>query len=163
MNVDSIIHLKIEEEVLQVVRESLIPHIGKFGLLCLWFLVPFFFMFPLLQIGIFGIIAFGILILSAMILILRAYRIWAFTVLVITDLRIVDIDQKGLFDRVVTEAVFPEIEEVNYRTRGFFATIFRYGILKIKMHGSSADFEFHFVKNPSQVHDLINDLRAEHA
>lgn len=163
MNVDSIIHLKIEEEVLQVVRESFVPHIWKFGLLCAWFLIPFFFLFPLWQAGIFGIIAFGILILSAIILLWRAYRIWAFTILVITDLRIVDVDQNGLFDRVVTEVMYPEIEEVSYRTHGLIATIFNFGILKIRLKETSSDLEFHFVKNPSHVHDLINDLRAEHA
>lgn len=156
------IQLKPHEEVLEVVRESIIPQIPRFSLLVLWFVLPFFFLFALFREGVMGVIIFLVVLLSAIFFLSRAVFRWSNTVLVVTDMRIVDIDQNGFFDRTVTEAVFKQIDEVNYRVKGFVPTIFRYGTVRIHMRGSAADIEFARMTRPARIHDLINDLREEH-
>ena len=162
MNIEKIIQLKPHEEILQVVRGSFVPRSGKFFLLGLWFLIPFFFLFPLFRLGTWGIIGFFILVLSGIFLFWRAYRTWSQTVFVITDLRIIDIDQHGFFDQTVTEVSYPKIEEVTYRIKGLLATLFRYGTLRLRVTGDAADIEFARAKFPAGIQELINDLRSSH-
>jgi hypothetical protein len=163
MRIEQLIELKPREEVLEVVNETVIPSLPKFVLLIVWFLIPFFFLFPLFRQGTFGVIVFFLLILSAVYFIGRAYTKWARTVLVVTDKRVVDVDQKGYFDKVVTETSFRQIDEVSYRVKGFWPTIFSFGVITIKLSGSAADIEFVNIKKPARVHNLINDLmQANH-
>ena len=154
--------LKPHEEVLSVVRQSFIPNVWKFlGYGC-WFLLPFFFLFPLVRSGMWGIIILLLLLVSGSFVLGRAYRRWSKTVLIVTDKRVVDIDQKGYFDRAVTEVPYGQIDEVSYRVKGFWATVFRYGYVRLDVSGAAADIQFERVYRPARVHNLINDLREEY-
>ena len=82
--------------------------------------------------------------------------------LIVTDKRVVDIDQRGFFDRIVTEASYAQIDEVSYRVKGFWSTVFRFGALRLDLAGSAADIQFGRIFRPSRIHNLINDLREEH-
>jgi len=159
MDVSKIIQLKPAEEVLEVIREDLSGYIGKFLLAVLWFIVPFFFMFPLFRSGMIGVIVFFALVISAAVFGSRLFFKWSRTVLVITDRRIVDVEQRGFLDQVVSEIPFPQVEDVSYRIKGFFPTVLRVGVMIIKTVGNAADIEFVRVRRPARLHDLINDLR----
>ncbi len=153
--------LKAEEDVLEVLHASLAPYILQFTLMLIWLLSPFFFMFPLLREGTWGVSLLIAWILSGLILLGRAYLRWSRTVLVVTDRRVVDHDQKGFFHRVVTEARFDQIDEVSYQVKGVASTLFRYGTLRIQLRGSAADIEVEHIKKPATISDKINDLRSE--
>lgn len=158
-NLHKIIQLKPNEEVVAVVHQSMVPHLHKFALAFLLVLLPFFFMFPLFRSGALGVLGFFILLAVTLYILGRVFLKWANTVLVITDRRIIDIDQKALFDRLVSEAPYAQIDDVSHRIKGVMPTIFRYGQVKVLMSGNAADIEFGRVKQPQRVHDLIQDLR----
>lgn len=157
--IDKTIQLKPEEEVLEVLREDVVPHLPKFGLLFLWFVTPFFFLFPLFRQGWIGVVLFFALVGSATIMSLRAYVRWSNTMLVLTDRRVIDVERRAFFDRVISEASYGHVEDVTYRVKGIVPTLFRYGDLRVHVAGSAADIEFRRVARPSRVHDLLNDLR----
>lgn len=159
MKLKDLIRPKPNEQILMIVRESFIPHSFAFFLLGIWFLVPFFFFYPLFRIGNSGVIIFLVFVLSGTFFFWRAFRKWSHTLFLITDRRIVDIDQRGVFDRIVTESSFEQMDEVSYRMHGVLSAVFRYGTVRIKLHGTAADLEFEYVRNPARVQDLLNDLR----
>ncbi|MCX6714994.1 MAG: PH domain-containing protein [Candidatus Uhrbacteria bacterium] len=159
MKLKDLIHPKPNEEILMIVRESLVPKSGILFLYAIWFLVPFFFLYPLFRMGALGTIGFFLLVLSGIFLFWRTFRAWSHTLFVITDHRVIDIDQRGFFDRVVTESGFDHIDEVSYRMHGIFSTVFGYGTVMVKLHGTAADLSFRHIRNPSRVQDLLNDLR----
>jgi hypothetical protein len=161
MEAPKFIELKPREEVLDVVHSSIVPHMGRLALLVIWLVLPFFFLFPLFRQGTFGIVVFFVWLLSGLILFFRAYARWAKTVFVVTDRRVIDCDQKGLFHRVVTEARYDQIDEVSYHIKGFLPTVFRFGMIRLQLHGSAADIQLEQVTRPHKVTDLINDLRSE--
>lgn len=163
MQIEKLIQLKPREDVLEVVHETLTANIIKYSLLVIWFLIPFFFLFPLFRNGAFGVFVFFILVLSALFFIGRSFVKLSRTVLVITDMRIIDVDQKGFFDKVVTETSYKQIDEASYRVKGFFPTIFGYGVITLKLNGSAADIEFVNIKKPARIHNIINDLMNEYA
>ncbi len=77
---------------------------------------------------------------------------------IITDIRMVDVDQHALFGRKVTEIQIENIEEVTSHTTGFIATVFNYGNVLVQTSGSLAEFEFNHVAHPEHVKKLILDL-----
>lgn len=162
MEIEKLIELKPREEVLETVRETVYPKVWRMSLLLIWFLIPFFFLFPLFRIGAFGVVIFFLLVLSALFFLGREFTKWSRTVLVVTDKRVIDVDQKGYFDKVVTETSYKQIDEASYRVKGFFPTIFRYGVITLKLRGAAADIEFSNITKPARVHNIINDLMNDY-
>jgi len=150
---------KPNEEVLMIVRQSLIPKSARLCLYAILFLIPFFFLYPLFRMGTMGVVLFFFFIALGTFLFWQTFRKWSHTLFVITDHRVIDIDQRGIFDRVVTESSFHQIDEVSYRTHGIMSTLFRYGTVTIALHGASVDLVFQHIRNPARVQNLLNDLR----
>ncbi|MCL5667045.1 MAG: PH domain-containing protein [Patescibacteria group bacterium] len=87
--------------------------------------------------------------------------IWVFYYLniqIITDIRIVDIDQVGLFSHVVSELHIDKIEDVTSETDGILGTIFNYGYVYVQTAGTIERFEFQNVPHPASIEKLILDL-----
>ncbi|MBI5370343.1 PH domain-containing protein [Candidatus Uhrbacteria bacterium] len=154
--------LKPHEEALATVRQAILPNSPKFMIYIVWLLIPFFFLFPLFRLGIGGVAVFFGLVISGGLLLLRQYIRWSGTHLILTDKRVVDIEQRGFFDRVVTEAPYTQIDEASYRIKGFWATVLRYGSVRFDLSGSAADIQFDHINRPARIHNLVNDLREEH-
>lgn len=160
MQAPKFLELKAREEVLEIIHGTLVPRFLRFFLCTIWLVLPFFFLFPLWKQGTLGIVIFFLWFFSGFFLLLRQYLLWSRTIFVITDGRVVDHEQKGLFHRVVTEARFDQIDEVSYQVKGIIPTLFRYGTVSLALHGASADIVVTHVVNPSHVTDLLNDIRS---
>ncbi|TAL49736.1 hypothetical protein EPN81_04885 [Patescibacteria group bacterium] len=155
------IELKAREQVLEVVHTTLIPRLWKFVLGTLWTVLPFFFLFPLWRLRGWGVAIFFVWLLSGLILLSRQYLMWVRTVFLVTDMRVIDYDQRGFFHRVVTEARYEHMDEVSVQVKGIVPTIARYGTLKMQLQGSAADIQIEYVHRPEPLADLINDLRSQ--
>lgn len=77
---------------------------------------------------------------------------------IITDLRLVDIDQVGLFSHTISELHLENIEDVTSETNGIFGTIFNYGMVYVQTAASVERFEFDNVPNPAAIEKLLLDL-----
>lgn len=94
-------------------------------------------------------------------LLLVVFLIWVFYYLnmqVITNLRIVDMDQRGLFHHEVSELHIDKIEDVTTKIRGFFGTLFDYGYVYVQTAAAVDQFEFENVPHPARIEKLILDL-----
>ncbi len=92
---------------------------------------------------------------------LSLYLIWMLyylNVQIITNLRIVDIDQVGLFSHEVSELHIENIEDVTSNVSGILGTIFNYGDVFVQTAGSKERFEFSDVPNPGSINKLVLDL-----
>lgn len=162
MKLKQLITPKPNEEVLLVVRSSFVPQIPAFLGAMLFFLAPFFLLYPLFRWGTYGVIVFCVWVVVSMLVLWRFFRRYAYSLLILTDHRLIDVDQKGLFDRVVTESSFEEITDVSTHTKGFFPNVFRYGAISVLREGSAPDLLFPCVPRPSRVQTILNDLRSMH-
>ena len=151
------INLRPEEEIIQVVRRYFLTLWPNIGLSLLLILVPFFFLFPLFRLGYWGVIIFSFLILSGLFYGIRKIAIWYLNVFVITSKRVIDIDQRGFFDQIVSEVSHKKIKDVSCRIKGFWQTIFHYGKVRVKTSIDNLELEFSGVKNPEAVQDTILD------
>ncbi len=81
-----------------------------------------------------------------------------FDVYFITDKRIVDISQVELFKREISELHLHQVQDVNARVEGFFATLFNFGNVYIQSAGERENFIFSNVPNAYIVAKNIADL-----
>lgn len=94
-------------------------------------------------------------------LITSLFIIWVLYYLnmyIVTNERIVDVDQKGLFSHHVSELNMEKIEDVTSEVNGILGHIFDYGTVYIQTAGTRERFDFENVPNPGQITKLILEL-----
>lgn len=93
-----------------------------------------------------------------------AWNIWTdyyLDVLIITDKRIFDIDQKGLFRRTSSSFRIDRIQNITVEIKGIIQTILDFGTLRLETAGEREDFVATFIKNPYEIKKFINVLQDE--
>jgi hypothetical protein len=83
------------------------------------------------------------------------YTDYYLDVWVLTNKRLIDVDQKGLFSREVAVARIEKIEDVTAEVSGILPTIFGYGDVFIQSAGAHREFTIRNIKNPKRVRDMI--------
>lgn len=70
---------------------------------------------------------------------------------VITTERVINIEQKGLFVRHISELKFAQVQDITTEVEGFFPTIFNYGDVFAQTAAEETRFAFHNVPNPYKI------------
>jgi membrane protein YdbS with pleckstrin-like domain len=81
--------------------------------------------------------------------------VWHLDCYIITNKRIIDIDQKNIFRRIVAEVGIENIQEVVYLTNGPLETILGYGSVNVKTSSSGSIIGMEQIPNPVEVKDII--------
>jgi len=85
---------------------------------------------------------------------------------IVTNKRILNIEQTGLFNRRVSELRLYRIQDVTATVNGALHTVFNYGDVEIQTAGEKERFMFEDVPNPNQVSKAVLQLaeidRREH-
>lgn len=79
---------------------------------------------------------------------------------IITNDRIIDTEQKGLFAKTITELELFQIQDVTTNTNGILATIFKYGDLVIATASNTSTIIFHDIPNPDFIRQELVRLAA---
>lgn len=152
------INLKAGEEVVSVVRHDVLTLWLRILAAFLLIVLPFFLIFPLFKMGYWGVVIFLFLIALGLAYGLRVFVVWYYNAFIITNQRIIDIDQRGFFERIVSEAPYEKIQDASYRVRGIFGTVFHYGDVRIQTAGATVELEIHNISCPETIQQLIVDL-----
>ena len=130
------------------------------GLILSFFYLPFFF--PNIETA-FGSKLFSFVEVSlAMLIWLVLFIIWIdyyFDVWIITNRRIVNIEQKALFVRQVSELEIENIQDVTTEVKGVIPTFLNYGDVFVQTAAEKERFLFHNVPDPYGVKDLMMNLQ----
>jgi uncharacterized membrane protein YdbT with pleckstrin-like domain len=154
-------NLKEGEELIEIVRRYYLSYLWQAIVALVFVLLPFFLMFPLFRWGWFGVVIFFGLLIFGIIFGIRQTLIYFMNALVITNQRIIDFDQRGLFNRVVSEATYDKIQDVSFSIKGVWQTLFHYGDLSIQTAGNQITLEISSIANPHRVQDRIVDLQNQ--
>ena len=87
---------------------------------------------------------------------LYAYMLWYFSLYIVTDQRIRQISQKGLFKKTVVDLGLDRIQSISYGVPGIFAGIFGYGTILIQT--GVGDLVISQVSKPSQIYDKLQNV-----
>jgi len=107
-----------------------------------------------------------ILGISCYLLIVLAFYLTSFIdyyldICIVTDKRIVDIEQNGLFNRVISEQNLIRVQDVTAKRRGILQTFFNFGDLFIQTAGEAPNFEFLAIPRPNEAAQIILKLHQD--
>jgi hypothetical protein len=107
--------------------------------------------------------AFSILVITAfwMYYSLFLYVSWLnyeLDVFILTNNRIVCVEQKTFLNRAVGETTLDKVQEVSIETKWLLANLFDFGTLKILTSGSSPSFDMTYSPHPMTSSRYINNL-----
>lgn len=153
--------LRDGEEVVAVVRRSPYAMLGRIAAVLLFLCAPFFFLVPLFRIETWGGWIFFIMLFIGCVIAIRSALLYAFNALVMTHERVVDLDQRGLFHRTVSDATYARIQDVSFTVKGVRQTLFHYGTLSIETAGSATRIVVPGIGHPEEVHDRIMRMVAQ--
>lgn len=74
----------------------------------------------------------------------------------VTEKRIIDISQKKIFDREISNLRFDKIQDVTIDIHGFIPTLLNFGNIKVQTAGEdNTDFMMNTVRKPDEVRRVI--------
>ena len=97
-------------------------------------------------------------LLSILGLLIYGFVDYYLDVYIVTDRRIVDISQNGLFKRNISELNLRQIQDVNATVQGFAATLLHFGDLYIQTASETPNFVFQSIPHPYEISKKILDL-----
>lgn len=77
---------------------------------------------------------------------------------IVTDDRILNVEQKSLFSRTISELDLSKIQDVTSEVKGVFAFIFGYGNVYIQTAGEVERFVFEQVRRPEEIRKNMLEL-----
>lgn len=94
-------------------------------------------------------------------LLVSTFLVWVLYYLnlhIVSEMRIVDIDQRGLLKHVVSELNLETIEDVSSDTTGLFGNFLNYGTVYVQTAGAVERFHFENIADPAKVANIILTL-----
>lgn len=73
---------------------------------------------------------------------------------IITNSRIIDVEQKGLFNRQISEIPLQHVQDVTIEVRGFIETFLKFGRIRIQTAGER-EFTINFVPHLYEAKEVI--------
>jgi hypothetical protein len=105
-------------------------------------------------------IGLGIGFIVAIILFLPYWIAWFYSVYIITNQRLIQITQKGLFHKSVVDIGLNQIQMVNYEINGLQETLLGFGTIIIQTY--MGDLTIHDAHHPKKVQkEVLSILRNE--
>ncbi|HSX53216.1 MAG TPA: PH domain-containing protein [Patescibacteria group bacterium] len=84
---------------------------------------------------------------------------WFYSVFIVTDQRLIQITQKGLFHRTVVDLTLSQIQMVNYQIAGLQETLLGYGTIMMQTY--VGDLVIHDVHHPAQIQKKVLGVLRE--
>ena len=143
-------YLSNKEDVIEIIYSIKLFFYLKFLFYFLLFLAPFFFMVPIMKLGLKGIVLFFVIIIFASFRILIIYFRQFFNCLILTSEKMYRSYQDWLFDREVKEFSINNIEKVSFSYENWFLKLFQVGNLKILLK-NGIELELESIKRPKRL------------
>jgi signal transduction histidine kinase len=157
-----------DEKIIQVIRRTEYIVFQKVVMIFFIALLPLIFYYLASDMVITGstLYILAVLASSAYYLFVLIFALFCFIdyyldVWIITNERIVDIEQRGYFSRVISEHKIYRIQDVTSEIHGVIPTILKFGDVHIQTAGAKQRFMFHQVPDPNEIRNTIIRLMRE--
>lgn len=156
------LNLKEDEELVALVHPTFIAFTGSILGATLFLCAAFFFIYPLWKAGWVGIAGFVLLLFIAKYFMIRVALGHYGNMYVITNERLIDVERRGIFDRIVSEVPLNNIHDVSFRVNGPLGMMLRIGTITIRTLGGATNFQWKWVRNPEEVRNLLLEIQREY-
>lgn len=89
----------------------------------------------------------------ALVVFLPSWINWYYSVFIVTDQRLIQITQKGFFNKSVVDLGLNQIQSLNYEVRGLQATLLGFGTLMVQTF--MGDLIIHEIHHPGRIQKKI--------
>jgi uncharacterized membrane protein YdbT with pleckstrin-like domain len=107
----------------------------------------------------FFFMSFVLSLILAAIVFLPSWISWHFSVFIVTDKRLIQITQKGMFSRSVVDMGLNQIQMVNYQVAGLQETLLGFGT--IMMQTFVGDLVIHEIAHPAKIQKKLLEILRE--
>lgn len=157
------IDIQPEEKIILEVRRHWYVLLWETFVLVLLALIPLVaFLFFLIRgtltgehLGAIALFFFAGWLLLDWVLFFIIWTIYYLDVLVITDKRMVNIEQHHLFSREVSEGRLDRIQDVTVEVHGILPTMLHFGDIRVQTAGEAEAFLIRYIPYPDKVRDVI--------
>lgn len=115
-----------------------------------------------------GLLAWPIIVLSASGYLFFVWLLFFFSIIdyildvwVVTNERIINIEQNGFFSRTIAEQHLSKIQDVSSDVHGFWPTIWKYGNVTVQTAGEFGKFHMEEVPNPDRIRDMLVKMSSQ--
>lgn len=108
-----------------------------------------------------GILMGSLYYLSILLFFYTQFIIFYLDMWIVTNDRIVDVEQLGLFSRTISELDLFRIQDVTTDVHGLFATLLKYGTVSVKTASSNIHIVFKDVSQPNKIREDLIRLSHE--
>ena len=143
------------EKVLLIVRPSMWRWFWPLLLSIILIFGDFFFLYPLVQWGDWGLIIFAIVQFVALIILLKISRRYYFTAFILTTNKIIDLDQLGYFSRSISQQPISKLGSISGKTSGIAGAMLGLGDIIISLPDSGSQIVVSKVKNFKKIVSII--------
>ena len=124
----------------------------------LWVVV--FCAFPILvwvilETGLFVSLSLLASLIVAVLIALMAWYRWFNTVFMLTNERVLFLEQRGLFTREMAECPLTGIQQVSHKIHGVMPTIFGYGVLSVATSAGTQSLDIYGLPEPYEIQEDI--------
>lgn len=151
-----------DEKVILLVRRHFITNLG-------WILLTIFMLFAPLVLNYLPLLSFmparfqtvAILVwyLLTLAIAIQGFLSWFFSVNIITNKRVIDVDFDNLIYRKVTDAEISHIEDATVQMGSVIRTLFDFGDIIIQTAAEIPEVTFDAVPHPDKIDKILSDLR----
>ena len=111
-----------------------------------------------------GLAVIGIVILLLVVLMMwGVIWVWRRNRVVVTNERLVDISQNGLFSKKVSTLSLAKIQDVSAKVNGPWQTLFQFGTVIVQTAGERENFVLDFLPAPYQTEQYILEVHRQFA
>lgn len=153
-----------DEKVILVVRRHIVTNVGWILLVILMVFAPLVLnYFPLL--GFlpvkFQVVSLLFWYLLALVIAIQGFLSWFFSVNIITNKRVIDVDFENLIYRKITDAEIGNIEDATVKMGSVIRTLLDFGDVMIQTAAEVPQITFWAVPHPDKIDKILSDLRLE--
>ncbi|MFA6429134.1 MAG: PH domain-containing protein [Patescibacteria group bacterium] len=148
-----------QERVLCVARRhamTLLPWLITGGVLIA---APFFFLFEATHSGWLGTSALMVMVVLGIAVAARALWIWDANIFIVTSVRLLEVNQSGIWTRVVAEALLPSVVEVSVEQKHWFGM----GTVRVRASGTPSELRAMRVSRAEAVCRVIQEQLPKQA
>lgn len=165
-----IIQLEHGEHIIAIIRKhwfSIVIELSVMGFVALIplfaypFLKPFLFADITTQAFYVLLYFYFVYLLAVWIIAFISWTDYYLDMWIVTNKRIVDIEQKSLFNREISSLRLERIQDVKVQVHGFIDTFLKMGTIYVQTAGAEQEFKIPLADNPLQVKEVIMKAYTE--
>lgn len=154
------IQLHEGEERCAVIRGDVRALLPRFLFGVAWTLLPAFFFFPLLRLGVSGFVLVVLFALGGLLYLLNLRSSWFGTGIVATTHRCIDVSRRGFAPATVVAVPWSDVTVVSLAPRSLLHTLLGVGTIRVDFVESRGfSFVMKGIRNPERMQQLLHEVQ----